>query len=252
MAEQPLGHEVNGKYLVMASWDDCAHLSDKDKEDLFNALPPHQRDARSKGIPSLGSGAIYPVPESEITVEPFPIPDYYHKAIGMDVGWNCTAAVFGALDPETNVMYIYDTYKKGQAEPSVHAHAIKARGDWIPVAIDPAARGRGQRDGESLWQLYFDFGLDLCKANNAVEAGIYEVFQALQSGMLKIFDTCTPLLEEYRIYRRDEKGKIVKENDHCCDCLRYLYNTRQIAMSKPKNAEDFDDFNNTGDEITGY
>ena len=212
---ESLGYDVNGKFLIMSTWDDCGHLSEEEKTQMFNALPPHQRDARSKGIPSLGSGAIYPVPESEITVEPFPIPDYYHKAIGMDVGWNCTAAVFGALDPETNVMYIYDTYKKGQAEPSVHAHAIKARGDWIPVAIDPAARGRGQRDGESLWQLYFDFGLDLCKANNAVEAGIYEVFQALQSGMLKIFDTCTPLLEEYRIYRRDEKGKIVKENDHC-------------------------------------
>ena len=252
MAEQPLGHEVNGKYLVMASWDDCAHLSDKDKEDLFNALPPHQRDARSKGIPSLGSGAIYPVPESEITVEPFPIPDYYHRCNGLDVGWNCTAACFAAIDPETGVMYIYDTYKKGQAEPSVHAHAIKSRGDWIPVAIDPAARGRGQRDGESLWQLYFDFGLDLCKAVNAVESGLYEVFQALQSGMLKVFSTCTPLFEEYRIYRRDEKGKVVKENDHVMDAFRYTWMTRQIAMSKPKNAEDFDDFNTTGDEITGY
>jgi len=34
--------------------------------------------------------------------------------------------------------------------------------------------------------------------------------------------------------------------------MRYTFMTRQIAMSKPKNAEDFDDFNNTGDEITGY
>ena len=29
-------------------------------------------------------------------------------------------------------------------------------------------------------------------------------------------------MEEFRLYRRNEKGKIVKVNDHLCDCLRYL------------------------------
>jgi len=252
MPEGLQGYAAKGKYVIQATWDDAPHLSEEEKEQMFNALPPHQRDARSKGIPALGSGAIYPVPESEITVEPFPIPDHYEKINGFDVGWNCTAAAFGARDPDSGVMYIYDVYRKGQAEPSVHAHALKQRGEWIPTAIDPAARGRGQKDGESLWGLYFDLGLDLVKAVNAVEAGIYEVFQALQSGMLKVFSTCTPFFEEYRIYRRDEKGKIVKENDHVMDAARYLFMTRTAAMQKPMAPEDFDDVKTSSDEITGY
>ena len=62
------------KYVVMAGWDDVPHLAEQTKKDLYASIPPYQRDARSKGIPQLGSGAIYPVPESEIVCKPFEIP----------------------------------------------------------------------------------------------------------------------------------------------------------------------------------
>ena len=59
------------KLVVGATWDDVPHLSPEQKAELWGSIPPYQRDARSKGIPQLGSGAIYPVPESEIVVDPF-------------------------------------------------------------------------------------------------------------------------------------------------------------------------------------
>lgn len=245
-----LGYQNGGKYLVMATWDDCGHLSQEEKDIMFAALPPHQRDARSKGIPSLGSGAIYPVPESQIVVEPFEIPYWWEKLTSLDVGWNCTAALFGARNPETGECFIYNEYKKAEAEPSVHAHAIRARGDWIPVVIDTAARGRGQKDGEALYDMYFDLGLDLVNAVKSVEPGLYEVYQALQSGLLKIFSTCRETLTEYRIYRRDEKGKVVKENDHLMDCLRYWWMTRNAAIVKPVAHFDADELGT--DSVTGY
>lgn len=210
------------KHVVMASWDDVPHLSPATKKTLYDAIPPYQRDARSKGIPQLGSGAIYPVPESEITVEHFKLPAHYLRGYGFDVGWNMNAAIFGALDRETDTLYLYSEYCKGSAEPVIHATGIKARGKWIPGRIDPAARGRGQRDGEQLLADYVNLGLNLEPAINAVEAGIYKVWERLSTGRLKVFKSLENWLAEYRLYRRDEKGHIVKKNDHAMDATRYL------------------------------
>jgi hypothetical protein len=174
------------------------------------------------------------VPESEITVEPFAIPDHWPRAYGLDVGWNRTAAVWGAKDPDTGMVYLYSEYYRGEAEPSVHAAAIKARGDWIPGVIDPAARGRGQADGRQLLQDYIDLGLDIDIANNAVESGIYRGWELLSTGQLKVFSTMTNWLNEYRIYHRDEKGRIVKERDHLIDASRYFWMSGlDIARQKP-------------------
>lgn len=208
--------------IVIATWDDAPHLSQKDKDELWASLPPHQRDARSKGVPALGSGAVYQIAESEITCQPMDIPKSFKRLYGLDVGWNNTAACWGAYDGDADIIYITSDYKRGQAEPAVHAAAIKARGDWIIGAIDPASRGRSQHDGEQLINLYEMQGLKLMLADNAVEAGIFDVYERLSTGRLKIFNTCTQLLEEYRLYRRDEKGRIVKQNDHIMDAMRYM------------------------------
>ena len=210
------------KYLVQASWEDVPHLDEKTKAELLSGMAPHQRDARTKGIPALGSGAIYPVPESEITVAPFAIPVFWPKAYGFDVGWNKTAAIWGALDRSVDCLYLYAEYYKGQAEPSIHATAIKARGAWIPGVIDPAARGRSQKDGEQLLANYIDLGLNLETAVNAVEAGLWDVWERLSTGRLKLFSTLQNTLAEYRLYRRDEKGHVVKQFDHLMDAKRYL------------------------------
>jgi phage terminase large subunit-like protein len=206
--------------IVQATWDDAPHLGEKEKTELWEALPPYQRDARSKGIPQLGSGAIYQVSESDIVCEPFKLPEHFKVAYGFDVGWNNTAVVWIAHDLDSDIVYLTHEYKKGQAEPSVHAASIKARGDCIGV-IDPASRGRAQADGKQLIELYKQQGLRLQLADNTVEAGIFDVYERLSTGRLKIFSTCQKTLEEYRIYRRDEKGRIVKQNDHLMDALRY-------------------------------
>jgi hypothetical protein len=226
------------RLLVQAEWKDAPHLTEKQRADLYAAIPPYQRQARTRGIPQLGSGVIYPIDEAEIVCEPFRIPDWYRHAYGMDVGWNRTAVVWGALDPETDILYLYSEHYRGQSEPPVHAQAVHARGRWIPGAIDPAARGRGQADGERLMQQYVDLGLQLTKADNSVEAGLYEVLMRLTSGRLRIFSAMVPSwLSEFRVYRRDEKGHIVKVNDHAMDATRYLcISGVHRAISRPPEA----------------
>lgn len=224
------------KYVVTATWDDVPHLSQAVKDELWNSIPPFQRDARSKGVPQLGSGAIYPVPESDFVVDDFPIPDHWPRVYGMDVGWNRTAVAFGAFDRDTDTLYLYSEHYRGQAEPSVHAEAIKARGKWIPGVIDPASRGRAQRDGNQLIEDYKNHGLDLEVAFNGVESGIYEVWQRLSTGRIKVFKSMSNFLYEFRLYRRDEKGRIVKQNDHLMDATRYLVMSGIArAKTKPKD-----------------
>ncbi len=213
------------RYVVMIDWSAAPHLSEEAKAEMAEAYPVHERDARIKGIPSLGAGAIYPVAEEEIVIDPIEFPAWYKRAYALDVGWNRTAALWGALDPETDVLYLYSEHYRGQAEPAIHADAIRSRGAWIPGVIDPASRGRSQHDGQQLFAQYTnpEHGrLNLALADNGVESGIYTVWSRLSTGRLKVFKTLTNFLMEYRIYRRDEKGRPVKENDHLVDCCRYL------------------------------
>jgi hypothetical protein len=161
------------RWLTQAGWSDVPHLDEKTKAELLASTPPHLRDARSKGIPSLGAGAIYPVSLSDIEVKPFAIPAFWPRAYALDVGWKRTAALWGAKDPSDGSLYLYAEHYRGQEVPAIHAEAIKARGAWIKGAIDPSARNRAQKDGDRIIAAYKASGLLLVPALNEVEAGLY-------------------------------------------------------------------------------
>lgn len=212
------------KMHVKAGWGDVPHLSPDQKAALIATTPPYQLDARTKGEPSLGSGAIYPIAESEISCKPFDIPESWPKAYAMDVGWNRTAAVWGARDPGSGVVYVYSEHYQGQGEPASHAQAIRARGEWMKGVIDPACLGSSQIDGRNLMDLYTRLGLKLEPAVNSVESGITEVWNLMVGGRIKVFESCGNWWREFRNYHRDDKGngKIVKRDDHLMDATRYL------------------------------
>ena len=222
--------------VIQAGWDHAPWLDEETKTRLEDNTPPHLREARRNGTPSIGSGNVYPIPIEEIVVDDFSIPAHWPKWYGLDVGWNRTAAVYLAKNPDDGTIYVFSEHYRGQAEPEVHAAALKSRGDWIRGCIDPASKGRSQVDGRKLIDVYRKLGLKLVEANNAVEGGIQAVWSLLSSGKLKVFKSCVNLLKEYMVYRRDLQGRIVKENDHALDALRYGINTDNVATLPPQNA----------------
>ena len=210
-------------HVTMATWDDVPHLSQEEKDDIWNNVPEYQREARSKGIPVLGSGNIYQFPESKLTCDDFEIPDNWPRGYGMDVGWKWTAGCWITQSPKTKIYYVYAEYKKGRAEPSEHAEAVKGMDEpWLPGLIDPAANGRSQKDGQQLLQQYRALGLQLNKAVSSIEGGVLKCQRMIHAHQVQVFKSCTEFLKEYRKYRRDLNGNIIKKDDHLMDAFRYF------------------------------
>lgn len=251
------------KYVAHITWDNAPHLSEEEKKYQWNSCPPYLRNARSKGIPAAGLAQVYPIDLDDIFIKPFDIPLAWPRCAGLDVGWNRTAAVWGAIDPNTDVMYVYSEYTRGQCEPIIHAKALKDREtidgikpfrSWIPVAIDPAARGSSQIDGMKIFELYEDQDLYLVKAVNAVDAGIYTCFQRMSGGKTKFFDTLQGCRSEMSGYQYKTNGAIDKKDDHLMDAYRYMeMTTRDMAeefQAKLRPQNTIQRYNS--DSMTGY
>lgn len=228
------------KFVINATWEDAPHLSEDEKKRIIAGTPPYLRDARAKGIPQLGSGAIYPILEEDIRIDDFEIPEWWPRVYGFDTGWNWTAALWAAIDRESDLVVLYSAYKQAQAEPATHGQAIMARGDWIPGVYDQRAHASSEVDGTKLINEYHDLGLLLFPAERAVEAGILAVWKRLVSGRLKVCKSLIEWFNEFRVYRRDDKGNIVKEHDHLMDCTRGLILTG-LNIAKLMPFEDFEE-----------
>lgn len=240
----------DSKYVVNAGWQHVPHLTEKAKSEMFEATPPHLREARSKGIPAQGIGAVYPIAPSEITVDPIQVPPFWKRGFALDDGWNCTACIWGALDPDMDILYLTTEHYQKQGTPQLHAEAIKARGQWIPGVGDVMAR---TRDGDQILEIYRALGVDVIPADKEVEAGLYDVWMRLSTGRLKVFSNCTNWLWEYQRYHRDDKGKIHKADDHLMDATRYLCRPAGIRRMIAKPAEKIiGSARRVGDRHIGY
>lgn len=244
------------RFAVQIGWDDVPHLNEQQKAEMLDAFPLHEREARAKGVPMLGSGRIYPVDEQQLLIDPIEIPRWWPRAYGFDPGWKTTAAIFGAWDRDSDVVYLTSEHYMGQQPPQVHADAIKRRGAWMIGTNDPSAHGViNHKDGTNLMLEYGDLGLNLIDADNSVEAGIMSCWRRMASGRLKVFRTLVNWTREFRIYRRDENGKVVKENDHAMDATRYLIMTgMKHATTEPidEDDEDFGQRDRGRSKVTGY
>jgi phage terminase large subunit-like protein len=49
--------------------DDVQHYSAEEKARIIASYPAHELEARTKGIPALGSGRVFPIPEEQIAIE---------------------------------------------------------------------------------------------------------------------------------------------------------------------------------------
>lgn len=220
--------ENDDRAVVTMTIDDAEHYTPLQRAKIIASYPAHEREARTKGIPSLGSGLIFPVLEEEIIIEPFSIPKVWVQINGLDFGYDHPfAAVNIAWDRDSDVIYVTRAYRSRQTTPVIHAAAIKPWGEWIPCAWPHDGFQHDKGSGEQLAAQYRAQGLNMTTENATweeggigVEAGIAEMLDRMLTGRWRVFSTCAEWLEERRLYHRKD-GRIVKERDDVISASRY-------------------------------
>jgi phage terminase large subunit-like protein len=229
------------RHVTSMTIDDAEHYSPEERAKIIASYPAHEREARSKGIPTLGSGLIFPVLEEEIVCAPVEIPPHWVQINGLDFGYDHPfGAANLAWDRDADVIYVTKCYRKRESTPVVHAAAIKPWGAWIPCAWPHDGFQHDKGSGQELRQLYEDQGLEMLPEHAqwldggyGVEAGIAELLDRMQTGRWKVFSTCSEWLEERRLYHRKD-GKIVKERDDVLSASRYALMMLRFAEMPPK------------------
>ncbi len=79
-------------------------------------------------------------------------------------------------------------------------------------------------------------GLDVIKANNEIENGIMRIKNLLGQNRLTFDPDCIETITEIENYIYDDKGVLIKKDDHCMDALRYVANeviSQEMETYKP-------------------
>lgn len=234
------------KSLTTMTIYDAGHYTPQQIEEIIAKTPAHEVEARTQGKPMLGEGLIFPVPHSEITVDPFEIPSHWPRIIGMDFGWDHpTAAALCAWDRDADCFYVSSTYRQNREVIAIHAAAIKAWGSY-PVAWPHDGYKHDQSSGDQLAMMYRTHGLKMLPehATNlsggfGLEAPVQEMLEAMITGKFKIFAHNKVLFDELSQYHR-KAGKIVKIYDDVISSVRYAWMMRRYATVKMKQVRPMD------------
>ena len=182
-------------------------------------------DRYIRGLWVIAEGLVYGLFDRDIHVTT-KLPDTGRYYISVDYGthnpfsaglWCIKAGVATRIRE-----YYYNGRKEGRPKtPDEYYTELEKLAGALPVetvVIDPAAaefietvRRRGR--------------FSVRKAKNDVLDGIRFTSTMLQNGFIKIGAGCTDSIKEFGLYRWDDKGevdKVIKENDHAMDDIRYF------------------------------
>ena len=229
------------RVLVNMTIDEAAHYTPEQREKVVAGYPAHEREARAKGIPTLGSGRIFPVAEEEISIPARIFPKEFARIRGIDFGYDHPfAAIELAHDREGDIIYVTRAFRQRESTPIMHAAAIRAWGsEWVPCAWPHDGLVHDKGSGSELATQYRAQHLTMLReratfpdGGSGVEAGLMAMLDRMQSGRLKVFAHLTEWFDEFRLYHRKD-GKVVKEYDDLMSATRYALMMLRYATTEP-------------------
>lgn len=236
--------QVPGTHVTQMTIDDVEHYTAEQRAAIISSYPLHEREARTKGIPQLGSGRVFPISESAITCESFAIPSYWPQICGLDFGWDHpSAAVRIAWDRDSDILYVIAAHRQNQQTPAMFSASVKPWGDWLPWAWPHDGLQHDKGSGEQLAKQYAQQGLRMLPnratfedGSNGLEAGVTEMFDRMQTGRLKVFAHLRDWFQEFNLYHRKD-GLIVKKGDDLMSATRYAMMMRRYAKLRQEGSK---------------
>ncbi len=230
-----------GIFVKNVTWEDAPHLDKDEMARLALSYPEWERESRMKGVPMMGSGAVYPVKDSDILIPPFEIPNHFYRICGVDFGIDHpAAAAWLAHDRDADIVYVTDCYKKAGQTPIYHGGAIRKRVE-CPVAWPHDGMVRDKGTGQPLYKSYKRQGVKMIRRSaryeedkggpQGVEPAVVEILERMMTGRFKVFETCNAWMEEKRMYHRKDH-KIVAERDDIMSATRIAM--MDLRKAKPK------------------
>lgn len=216
------------RHVTRMTIDDAEHYTPEQRAAIIASYPEHEREARIKGNPMMGSGMVFPIAEESIKVAPFDIPKVWPLIGALDFGWDHpTAAVKLAWDRDADCVYVIAAYRKKEATPLIHAGALKPWGERLPWAWPHDGLAHDKGSGEALKDQYAAHGLNMLPeratfedGTNGVEAGLMDMLERMQTSRFKVFSTLPEWFEEFRLYHR-KNGLVEKIVDDLMSATRY-------------------------------
>jgi phage terminase large subunit-like protein len=248
-----------GTHVTTMTIGDAEHYTDEQRAAIIASYPAHERDARTKGVPSLGSGRIFAIDEESIKVAAFPIPSHWAQLGGIDFGWDHpSAGVRVAWDRDNDDFYVTACHRQKEQTPILFAHSLKEWPKWLPYSWPHDGLQHDKGSGEELAKQYKGAGLAMMPnratfpdGGNGVEAGLQDMLQRMQLKKFKVFSHLSDWFEEFRMYHRKD-GKVVKEADDLMAATRYAYMMRRYGLSQKEAEMNVEIVQNAPDENGFY
>lgn len=234
-------------HVDSASWDECPHLTEDDIKEMLAGLPAWQHDMRRKGLPVLGSGAVFPFLDADIMCEDLVPRDDWQVLAALDFSSvnDASVVVFCAHDPGNDVYYVYDMEyitNIAMKNPQFMSKVIlNSKTPLIPTisphdggikSVNPEAKARIMKDegvnilGEPF---YNPMTLNLAfhrisNKNRDREPGLTEMRRLFETDKLKVCRSILPFFKEkaQMFYAPTANGGMeTKGTDDAIDAIRY-------------------------------
>lgn len=222
--------------VVHMTIEDAQHIRPEDRQKIIDGYLPHQREARARGVPLLGSGVIFIVPESSVIEQAIErVPAHWAKIWGTDFGiGHPFGAALIAWDKDADVIHVIEAFRMADAFPINHAARMKNIGADVPVAWPQDGTAR-EKSGTEVHLLYKKEGLRMHHEHGtwpdggySTEAGVLEMQEREVNGKIKYAAHLSDLLEERRFYHRKD-GQIVKVKDDILSAVRVAIMMKRFA-----------------------
>jgi len=227
-----------GTHITQMTLEDAEHYTAEQREAIAATYDEFEREARTQGIPQLGSGRVFPINEGQVACASFEIPRHWPRISGLDFGYDHpTGAVQLAWDRDADILYCICAYRERHKTPVQFAPCVRPWGEY-PWAWPHDGLQHDKGSGEQLMAQYRAQGLKMLSVRATyedgtwgLEAGVTEMLDRMQTGRLKVFYHLREWFEEFNLYHRKD-GLIVAEHEDLLSATRYAMMMRRLAQVK--------------------